>query len=94
MWKGTCGTVAYGLSEDIRLTLPRGTHEGLETRVTMVAPLTAPLVEGDQVGTVAVLNGDEVLVEAPLQALHPVEEAGWFGRLLDALRLWFGGLFG
>jgi D-alanyl-D-alanine carboxypeptidase (penicillin-binding protein 5/6) len=46
------------------------------------------------VGTVAVLNGDEVLVEAPLQALHPVEEAGWFKRLLDALRLWFAGLCG
>ena len=60
----------------------------------MTAPLTAPLAEGDRVGTVAVLNGDEVLVEAPLQALHPVEEAGWFKRLLHTLRLWFAGLFG
>ena len=94
VWKGTRATVAYGLAEDIRLTLPRGTHEGLETRITMTAPLTAPLAEGDRVGTVAVLNGDEVLVEAPLQALHPVEEAGWFKRLLDTLRLWFSGLFG
>ena len=65
-----------------------------ETRVTMIAPLTAPLAEGDAVGTVAVLNGDQVIYEAPLEALHPVEEAGWFKRLLDALRLWFAGLFG
>ena len=59
----------------------------------MVAPLTAPLVEGDQVGTVAVLNGDEVLVEAPLQALHPVEEAGWFKAPRCAAPLVWG-LFG
>lgn len=94
IWKGTRSTVAYGLAEDIRLTLPRGTHEGLETRTTLREPLTAPLIQGDAVGAVQVVQGDEVLYEAPLLALHEVEEAGWFKRFLDALRLWFASLFG
>jgi D-alanyl-D-alanine carboxypeptidase (penicillin-binding protein 5/6) len=32
---------------------------------------------------------DKVIAEQPLIALEAIEQAGWFGRLWDTIRLWF-----
>jgi D-alanyl-D-alanine carboxypeptidase (penicillin-binding protein 5/6) len=51
-------------------------------------PLVAPFTKGQQVGTLKILAGDQVLREVPLVALEAVEQAGVFGRAWDAIRLW------
>jgi serine-type D-Ala-D-Ala carboxypeptidase (penicillin-binding protein 5/6) len=51
-------------------------------------PLVAPFTKGQQVGTLKITAGDQVLREVPLVALQPVEQAGIFGRAWDAVRLW------
>ena len=63
---------------------------GRSCRVKVVRPdpLVAPIQKGQQVGTLKVLVGDQLLREVPLVALRPVEQAGIFGRAWDAIRLW------
>jgi D-alanyl-D-alanine carboxypeptidase (penicillin-binding protein 5/6) len=48
----------------------------------------APFTKGQQVGTLKILAGDQLLREVPLVALQGVEQAGVFGRAWDAIRLW------
>ncbi|HEY0663457.1 MAG TPA: hypothetical protein VGD18_02495 [Thiobacillaceae bacterium] len=50
--------------------------------------MVAPFTKGQQVGTLKILAGEQVLREVPLVALQGVEQAGIFGRAWDAMRLW------
>ena len=51
-------------------------------------PLIAPIAQGQQVGQLKVMLGEQLVAEVPLLALESVEQAGIFGRAWDALRLW------
>ena len=51
-------------------------------------PLIAPFLQGQAVATLKITQGGQPLAEVPLVALEPVEEAGFFGRAWDAMRLW------
>jgi D-alanyl-D-alanine carboxypeptidase (penicillin-binding protein 5/6) len=60
----------------------------IKTQVVRPDPLVAPFTKGQQVGTLKITAGDQLLREVPLVALQPVEQAGIFGRAWDAIRLW------
>jgi D-alanyl-D-alanine carboxypeptidase (penicillin-binding protein 5/6) len=51
-------------------------------------PLIAPIGKGQQVGTLKVSAGEQVVAEVPLIALEAVEQAGFLSRAWDAMRLW------
>jgi D-alanyl-D-alanine carboxypeptidase (penicillin-binding protein 5/6) len=51
-------------------------------------PLMAPFAKGQQMATLKVTNGDQSLVDVPLNALEAVEQAGILGRAWDSIRLW------
>ena len=51
-------------------------------------PLIAPFRQGQPVATLKIKQGEQALTEVPLVALEAVEEAGFFGRAWDAVRLW------
>ena len=88
VWKGTAKTAKLGRPTPIVLTIPAGTSARIKTQVARPDPLIAPLVKGQQVGTLKVSSGDQPLMEVPLVALEPVEQAGVFSRAWDAVRLW------
>jgi D-alanyl-D-alanine carboxypeptidase (penicillin-binding protein 5/6) len=88
IWKGTSDTVKLGQPQPIVLTVPAGSSSRIRTQVARPDPLVAPITKGQQVGTLKILAGDQVLREVPLVALEPVEQAGIFGRAWDAVRLW------
>ena len=50
--------------------------------------LIAPLAKGQHVGVLKIHAGDQLLREVPLVALAAVEQAGFFSRAWDAVRLW------
>ncbi|MEE4361865.1 MAG: D-alanyl-D-alanine carboxypeptidase family protein [Pseudomonadales bacterium] len=89
VWKGLVDDVAVGLEEDLVLTLPRGRYDDLEARVELEPWPEAPLPVGSPLGRLTLSLDGEVLHDAPLVTLLPVEEAGFFGRLWDAVRLFF-----
>jgi serine-type D-Ala-D-Ala carboxypeptidase (penicillin-binding protein 5/6) len=88
VWKGKSSTLRIGRPEPIVVVVPAGGAAQLRTQVVRTEPLVAPLRQGQVVGGLKVLRGEQPLLEQPLLALESVEEAGIFGRAWDALRLW------
>ncbi|MEJ2384549.1 MAG: D-alanyl-D-alanine carboxypeptidase [Xanthomonadales bacterium] len=93
VWKGLAEDVPLGIGEELFVTIPRGRYDDLEARVEVQPELTAPLGIGDAVGTIRVVLGDETVASRDLLTLEAVEEAGFFGSMMDSVTLWFDGLF-
>lgn len=88
VWKGATPTVKLGRTEPLIVTVPTGTVGKITTQIARPDPLVAPFTQGQTVGTLKVLAGDQVVVEKPLLALEDVPQAGVLGRAWDAIRLW------
>jgi D-alanyl-D-alanine carboxypeptidase (penicillin-binding protein 5/6) len=88
VWKGATDAVKVGVKGDLFVTVPRGEADKLRAELVSQQPLVAPLASGQRVGVVRVTFEGKPHGEAPLVALEPVEEAGFFGRAWDTLRLW------
>ena len=87
-WKGAQSTVKMGSEKPIVITVPSGSGGKVETQVVSQEPLIAPIAKGQKLGTLkATVDGQQV-AEVPLVALEAVDEAGFFGRLWDSIRLW------
>jgi D-alanyl-D-alanine carboxypeptidase (penicillin-binding protein 5/6) len=70
--------------DDVRLTVLRSEAGSLTARaVGMPEEVEGPLERGRRLGTVQVLQGDEVVAEVPLVAASTVPEAGFGQRLKD-----------
>ncbi|WP_024461007.1 D-alanyl-D-alanine carboxypeptidase family protein [Marinimicrobium sp. LS-A18] len=94
VWYGQQEEVVLGVAEDVRLTIPRGAEDALEAQMHIDETIKAPIAAGDELGNLTIdLNGER-LVDVPLVALEPVEEAGFFQRLIDAIKLFFLKIFG
>ena len=94
VWYGTAETLAVGVSEPVRLTVPRGRYDELDAVLDLPRELEAPIAKGDAIGTVRVSLDGEVLLERPLLARADIPEAGFFAKLGDRVRLMFHDLFG
>ena len=92
VWKGKENTVKAGFLNDFVLSVPKGDADKLKATVVSQQPLLAPIAKGQQIGTLQLALGDKPIGEYPLVAIDEVPEAGWFGRLWDAIRLWFKNL--
>lgn len=88
VWKGKGSTLPLGRPEAIVVTVPAGSAGKLSTEVARPDPLVAPFAKGQAVGRLKVTLNGAPMAEVPLVALEAVEEAGFVGRLWDALRLW------
>jgi D-alanyl-D-alanine carboxypeptidase (penicillin-binding protein 5/6) len=88
VWKGTSSTVKLGRPSPIVAAVPAGSSGKLKSQVVRNDPLVAPIAKGQQVGTLKVMSGDQLIAEVPLLALEAVDQAGPLGRAWDAMRLW------
>jgi D-alanyl-D-alanine carboxypeptidase (penicillin-binding protein 5/6) len=55
----------------------------------MSTELVAPVMRGAVVGAVRVSLAEESVIDVPLVVLEDVPEAGFVGRIKDALLLWW-----
>jgi serine-type D-Ala-D-Ala carboxypeptidase (penicillin-binding protein 5/6) len=89
VWKGKEATAKLGNAVTAYIVaVPTGSAGKLKTLVARPDPLLAPLTKGQQIGSLKISLLDQPYVEQPLFALESVEQAGWFGRTWDAVRLW------
>ncbi|MBS0448962.1 MAG: D-alanyl-D-alanine carboxypeptidase [Proteobacteria bacterium] len=89
IWKGKENVAKLGAAGGLFVSVPKGESGKLQTKVERTDPLIAPLSKGQRVGTIKVTTaGGAPVIDVPLVALEPVEQAGIFGRAWDALRLW------
>ena len=88
VWKGSSPQLRIGRPHPIVVAVPAGTAAQVKTEIERPEPLVAPFLKGQAVGTLKVSVGTQPVVDIPLVALTPVEEAGVLGRAWDAIRLW------
>jgi D-alanyl-D-alanine carboxypeptidase (penicillin-binding protein 5/6) len=89
VWEGAAETADLGVTEPLWVTVPRGKADQIKTEARYTQPLMAPLTEGDQAGTLVASLDGKPLKQVPLLVMHSVPEAGFFGRLVDKVRLMF-----
>ena len=92
VWKGSENAVKAGFLNDFVLSLPKGDAQKLKADVVSQQPLLAPLAKGQPIGTLQLSLDGKPIGSYPIVALDEVPEAGWFGRMWDAIRLWFKNL--
>lgn len=94
VWKGKADSVELGVDEEVYLTIPRGAEDLLEAKISVESTLQAPLNLGDQVGTLSISYEGEEILTKPLVAKTQVEQAGFFARVWDGLKLFLMKIFG
>lgn len=93
VWGGQSEQISVGMTDDVFVTIPRGSRNSLESTVELDSVIKAPIKVGDELGQVKVSYNGEVLVDQPVLALTDVPEGGFFKRLWDAIKLFFVQLF-
>ncbi|MBR2515716.1 MAG: D-alanyl-D-alanine carboxypeptidase [Halomonas sp.] len=92
VWGGEMNELRVGVNEEVFMTLPRNRNEELRARLNLKQDLQAPVAVGDEVGTLEVYLGEDMVGDRQLVALENVEEGGLFKRLFDQVRRFFSGL--
>jgi D-alanyl-D-alanine carboxypeptidase (penicillin-binding protein 5/6) len=89
VWKGKLDSIDLGVTQDIYLTVPRGSEDNLVAKASVDNIIEAPVSINQELGSIIItLEGEEIL-NAPLVSLKAVEEAGLFSRIYDAVALFF-----
>ena len=87
VFKGQEKTVASTVAKDFYLTLPKGDYSKVKASMTSQQPLIAPIRAGQVVGKITFTLDGKIINEQKLLAARAVEQAGFFGRILDSIRL-------
>lgn len=89
VWEGESETAQLGLEQPLWVTVPRGMADDINTQASYSQPLLAPLTAGEESGTLTISVDGKVLKQENLVVLDDVEQAGFFGRMFDQIRLMF-----
>ena len=94
IWGGVEKTLGLGVLEDISITLPRTSFKDLVVNYNYSNNIQAPIEIGQKIGTLEIVNNDEIVFSTELVALHNIKAKGFFGRLWSKFVLWILSLFG
>ncbi|GLR11416.1 peptidase [Chitinimonas prasina] len=89
VYKGASNTVPVGFDTDQYVAVAKGASARLQKQVLLKPHLTAPVAAGQVVGSIKLSVDGQPLAELPLKVLTAVPEAGFFGRSVDSVKLWF-----
>jgi D-alanyl-D-alanine carboxypeptidase (penicillin-binding protein 5/6) len=87
VWGGEVEFARLGLTEDIYVTIPRGSYPKLGAKMDVLAQLAAPLVRGTAVGEVSISFDGAPLLKSPVVVLANVLDGGVWARMRDELVL-------
>ena len=88
VWKGKTNEVSGIVNGGLIVTIPKGQTESVKAEIERLQPLVAPIAKGQTIGSVRVKLGDKIIAEKPLIASTAIEQAGFFGRMIDTVKLW------
>jgi len=89
VWKGMQNQVKAGFIADMVIALPKGYAEKVKSNFVATPRLIAPIEAGQKLGVLQVSIDGKPYAEYPVVALEAIPLAGFFGRLIDTIRLWF-----
>ena len=82
---GKARTVAASLKAE-PILVEKAKRGSITTEFTLEQELPAPVEAGQQIGTLKIMSGEEVLAELPLTAVESVEKVTWWDVFLRLLR--------
>ena len=88
---GSDKAVPLTVTAPVAVTVQVDSRPGMKVAVHYNGPLRAPVVQGQQVGTLSVTAPDFPGITVPVFAEHDVSQVGLFGRMMLGLRSLFGG---
>ncbi|WP_374353309.1 D-alanyl-D-alanine carboxypeptidase family protein [Chitinimonas sp.] len=89
VYKGEANQVAAGFDRDQFITVPKGAIPRIQAQTILQPKLIAPLAAGQVIGSVKLTLDGQPLAELPLKTLAAVPQAGFFGRMVDSVKLWW-----
>ena len=87
VYKGQDKVVAATIGKDFYLSLPKGDYARVKASMTSKQPLLAPISAGQTIGKITFSLDGKIINEQALLAAKAVDEAGFFGRIIDSIRL-------
>ena len=81
--------ISLGVSENVSVTIPRGSYEKLEAQIKVPKIIEAPLRKGDVLGELLLMMDEEAIYKTSVISLENYEQAGFFSRFSDYLELIF-----
>ena len=94
IWSAAENTIDVGVPNEVLITIPRGRVGDLVTTLSTGETLRGAIEAGQVLGSVQVTLDDTVLYSGDVVAMKSLDRGGLFKRLMDALTLFFMGLFG
>lgn len=94
VWEGTRDLIGVGLEKDLFITIPRGQYKNIKIESSVHPEIKAPLEKGQELGTLTITLGEQLIAEKPLVALDPVEEGSFFKKVIDQMKLFINSLIG
>ncbi|MEQ8206185.1 MAG: D-alanyl-D-alanine carboxypeptidase family protein [Woeseia sp.] len=89
VWKSANEFSKLGVSEDLYITVPRGSYDKLESVLNIPSLLVEPIAQGQPVAELQIsLNGTALMTE-PLRALEENPTGSIWQRASDSVQLWF-----
>ena len=89
IWYGEQEQVSLGVGKEIFITIPRGRYRDLDISMEIDREISAPVVQGQQLGQVSIKLDDELLLSENILAMHAVDEGSIFVRVMDKIKLMF-----
>ncbi|MFQ6006065.1 MAG: D-alanyl-D-alanine carboxypeptidase family protein [Woeseia sp.] len=89
IWKAANEFTPLGVTNDLYITVPRGSYDAVESVLNIPAILVGPVALGQPIAELRVsLNGTDLISE-PLRALDDNPSGSLWQRARDGVRLWF-----
>jgi D-alanyl-D-alanine carboxypeptidase (penicillin-binding protein 5/6) len=89
VWKGSQGKIKIGFTQDMYVTVPKGSAGKIVPVLERNDPLVAPIAANTKVGVLKITIDGKTVAEQPLLALESVSTAGFIGRAWDSMLLLF-----
>ncbi len=89
LFYGVEEVISLGVSQNVSVTIPRGSYEKLEAQIKVPNIIEAPVRKGDVLGELLLMMDEEAIYRTSVISLENYEQAGFFSRFSDYLELFF-----
>jgi len=89
IWYGEQEQVSMGVGKDIYITIPRGRYRDLDISMAIDQEISAPVIQGQQLGQVSIKLDEELVLSENIVAMQAVGEGSLFVRAMDRIKLMF-----
>ncbi len=93
LWMGQNDSIQLGVSNDLLLTIPKGSKKDLSANIDVNTYIKAPITKGQKLGTLKISLEGRVIAQEELVALNDEEKGGLFKQLIDFIKIFFNSLF-